>query len=187
MKKVLPLVAALFAETILHAAVERVDYADNASNVLRRQTEESNRGYAVSGSSFIALGLAPHVEFPALDCEVAGLRFNLLTGDHTDVYGLDFGVLGNFVKREIGGLQVAGLFNVVGESGGALQVAGVFNNCKGGFSGVQIGAVNVAEKCTGLQLGLVNRAYRMTGVQAGLLNLIDTSAVSIFPIVNFSF
>ena len=179
--------AALFAGTAIHAAVERVDFAESGSNVIRRQTEEANRGFAVSGTSFFALGLAPRVEFPPLDYDVTGLRLNLLIGDHTDVYGLDVGVLGNFVKREIGGLQVAGLFNVVGESGGALQLACICNNCKGIFSGAQIGAVNVAEKCTGLQLGLVNRAYRLSGVQVGLLNFIDTSAVSLFPIVNFSF
>lgn len=180
-------IAALVAGTALHAAAERVDYADSGSNVLRRQAEETNRGNAVSGTSFVAVGIAPRVELPSLDYEITGLRLNLLVGDHTDVYGLDVGVLGNFVKREIGGLQVAGLFNVVGESGGALQFACICNNCKGIFSGAQIGAVNVAEKCTGLQLGLVNRAYRMSGVQVGLLNFIDTSAVSIFPIVNFSF
>lgn len=172
---------------VVHAEAVRVDYAETGSNVLRRQTEETNRGYAVSGTSFIALGFAPRLEFPSLDYDIVGLRLNLLIGDHTDVYGLDAGVLGNFVKREIGGLQIAGLFNVVGESGGAVQLACVCNNCKGIFSGAQIGLVNVAEKCTGLQVGLINRSYSMSGVQIGLLNFIDMSSVSVFPLANFSF
>lgn len=178
---------ALIAGFAAFGAVERVDYAGAGSNVQRRRAESEQRGFEVSGSSFAAFGIAPELEWPSADCEIAGFRFNLFAGDHVDVYGFDLGVFGNFVKREVGGLQIAGLFNVVGESGGALQMSVACNYCKGDFGGVQAGAVNVAEKGRGLQIGLVNRANILYGVQIGLANFIDASPVPFFPLVNCAF
>ena len=168
-------------------AVERVDYVSDGSNVKRRQMESENRGYAVSGSSPIAFGIAPKIEWPAAGYEITGFRFNLFAGEHVDVYGLDIGIFGNFVKREVGGLQIAGLFNAVGESDCTVQIAAASNYCSGDFGGVQVGLVNVVEKGRGLQVGLVNRANILYGVQIGLANFIDASTVRFFPVVNCAF
>ena len=168
-------------------AVERVDYSVEGSNVQRRQIESFNRGFSVSGSSIAALGIAPALEWPPADYDITGFRFNIFAGEHIDVYGLDLGLFGNFVKREIGGLQIAGLFNVAGESDCAVQVAAICNNCTGDFGGVQLSAVNVTEKGRGLQVGLVNRANILYGVQIGLANFIDASSVRFFPFVNCAF
>lgn len=168
-------------------AVERVDYAATGSNVQRRRAESEQRGFEVADSSFAAFGIVPALEWPTADHEIDGFRFNLFAGEYVDVYGFDFGVFGNFVKREVGGLQIAGLFNVVGESDGALQIAAACNYCKGDFGGVQVGLVNVTEKGRGLQVGLVNRANILYGVQIGLANFIDASTVRFFPIVNCAF
>lgn len=178
---------ALIASLAAFGEVERVDYASTGSNVQRRRAESEQRGFEVSGSSFAAFGIVPALEWPAANSEVDGFRFNLFAGEHVDVYGFDLGVFGNFVRREVGGLQIAGLFNIVGESDGALQIAVACNYCKGDFGGVQVGLVNVTEKGRGLQLGLVNRANILYGVQIGLANFIDASPVSFFPIVNCAF
>ena len=178
---------ALIAGFTALGAVERVDYAGTGSNVQRRRVESEQRGIVVAGSSFAAIGIATALEWPTADYEIDGFRFNLFAGEHVDVYGFDFGVFGNFVKREVGGLQVAGLFNAIGESDGALQIAAACNYCKGDFGGVQVGIVNVTEKGRGLQVGLVNRANILYGVQIGLANFIDASSVRFFPIVNCAF
>jgi len=180
------LIAAIVATSCVLAAVERVDFTDG-SNVQRRRAASDNRGYAVAGSSVAAFAIAPIVEWPAADYAVTGFRFDLFAGDHVDVYGLDIGLVGNFVKREIGGLQLAGLFNVVGESDCAVQVAAACNYCKGDFGGVQVGLVNVTEKGRGVQVGLVNRANILYGVQIGIGNFIDASPVRFFPLVNCAF
>ena len=179
-------VVALAVATCAIAAAERVDYV-TGSNVQRRQMAAENRGVSVAGSSPIALAFAPGVECPAADYDVTGFRFSLFAGDHVDVYGLDIGIFGNFVKREVGGLQISGLFNVVGESDCAVQIAAACNYCKGDFGGVQIGLVNVVEKGRGVQVGLVNRANILYGVQIGVLNFIEASTVSVFPILNCAF
>lgn len=157
------------------------------SNVRQRRQIEEEKGFAPAGMSFAAFSLAPSLEWPARDYAVTGFRFDLFVGDHVDVYGLDLGVLGNFTKREIGGLQIAGLFNIVGESCETLQIACLVNNCKGSFSGAQVGLMNIVEEGCGVQFGLVNRAYSLSGVQIGLANMIEKSHVPFFPFMNFSF
>lgn len=183
-KRSLCCVAALLVGVL--GAVDRVDYVDG-SNVQRRQMDAANRGYAVAGSSVAAFAVAPSLEWPAADYAITGFRFDLFAGEHVDVYGLDLGVVGNFVKREIGGLQLAGLFNVVGESDCAFQIAAACNYCKGDYGGVQVGLVNVTEKGRGVQIGLVNRANILYGVQIGIANFINASPVRFFPVVNCAF
>lgn len=178
---------ALLAGCTAFGVVERVEYASTNSNVQRRKVESEQRGFEVAGSSSVAFGIVPALEWPATDYEITGFRFSLFAGEHVDVYGVDLGIFGNFVKREVGGLQIAGLFNVVGESDGAFQVAAACNYCPGDFGGVQIGAVNVVEKGRGVQIGVVNRANILYGVQIGVLNIIDSSSVQCFPIINCAF
>ena len=186
-KKMMMLAAVVTVATSAFSVVERVDYSDSGSNVQRRRVESEQRGYAVSGSSPVAFAIAPRLEWPSADCEVTGFRLSLFAGDHVDVYGLDLGVVGNFVKREVGGLQIGGLFNAVGEADCVFQVAVACNYCSGNFGGVQIGIVNITEKGRGLQFGLVNRANLFYGVQVGLANFNGASPVSFFPLVNCAF
>lgn len=168
-------------------AVERVDYTGTGSNVQKRQFAGENNGFSVAGSSFVSFGVAPRLQWPSADYEITGFRLNLFTGEHVDVYGLDFGVIGNFVKREIGGVQMAGVFNVVGESGGALQFATLCNYCKGDFGGVQLGLINITEKGRGFQLGIVNWADILYGVQVGVINYNAASSLPIAPFFNCAF
>jgi hypothetical protein len=168
-------------------AVERVDYTETGSNVQKRQFAGENNGFSVAGSSFVAFGVAPMVEWPSADYEIKGFRLNLFLADHMDVYGLDIGVLGNFVEREIGGVQIAGVFNAVGESGGTLQFAILCNHCKGDFAGAQFGFVNITEKGRGFQFGIINRANILDGVQLGVINYNASSSLPIAPFFNCAF
>ena len=167
--------------------VERVDYAGSGSNVHQRQLAGENKCFSISGTSVFAFGVAPKLEWPSADYEIKGLRLNVFGGEHVDVYGLDVGVFGNFVKREIGGVQLAGVFNVAGESDFALQMCSLCNYCSGDFGGVQIGAVNTVEKGRGLQVGVVNCANILYGVQIGVLNYNAASSLAFMPFVNCAF
>ena len=181
------MVVAMTLVTSAFSAVERADYSDSGSNVQRRRMESEQRGYAASDSASVAFAIAPRLEWPSAEYEVKGFRLSFFAGDHVDVYGLDLGVVGNFVKREVGGLQIGGLFNAVGEADCAFQVAAACNYCSGDFGGVQIGFVNIAEKGRGLQVGLVNRSNLFYGVQIGLANFNGASFARFFPIVNCAF
>ena len=171
----------------LFGAIERVDYSATSSKVQRRQLAGENSGFTVAGASIVSFGVALRLQWPSADYEITGFRLNLFTGEHVDVYGLDFGVIGNFVKREIGGVQMAGVFNVVGESGGALQFATLCNYCKGDFGGVQLGLINITEKGRGFQLGIVNWADILYGVQVGVINYNAASSLPIAPFFNCAF
>ena len=179
--------ASLFALTCnVTAEVVRIDYLPT-SNVQQRRSVDDERGFEVAGSSYVAFALAPLVELPSREYDVSGFRFSLLVGEHTDVYGLDIGLLGSMVKREVGGIQLSGLFNVIGESSGVLQVAAAVNNCRGSFAGVQVGAINIVEKGCGVQIGFLNRANSLEGIQIGVLNFIENSSVPFLPLANLSF
>lgn len=164
----------------------RTGYA-STSNVQRRQGETDVTYCDVYGNSYAAIALFPSFEAPCVNYEIDGFRLNIGVGEHVDVYGLDLGVIGNIVRREVGGVQIGLLFNAAGESGGALQIAAICNYVTGDFSGAQIGLFNVAEKGCGLQVGLVNRSVSFQGLQIGVLNFNEASSVPFFPVVNFAF
>lgn len=134
-----------------------------------------------------AVGLTPHVEYPTCQQWISPFRLNVLVGEHLDVYGLDIGLIGNFVTREFGGLQISGVFNDVGEACASVQIAGVLNNCHGVMKGLQVGVVNLAEKGTGCQVGAINYANNLHGLQIGVLNIIRASVCPTLPVLNFAF
>lgn len=135
---------------------------------------------ASAALSPLSVGLLPPVQFPPSDFSVTGVRASLLWGRHRDVYGLDFGLLGNITDQSFTGIGVSGLFNathgtthVIG-----LQAAGLanFNTNKTRVYGLQLAALlnkNDAESSlTGVQFALVNLSPNMNvyGIQAGIYN-----------------
>jgi len=103
------------------------------------------------------------------------------------------------------GLQVAAAANIATHIAG-VQVAAIFNESERGFSGLQVGGVNVAENridtCSGVQLGAVNATgIASFCVQVGVINMVDGGSgvqfglwnsnpdgfLPYFPILNFSF
>ena len=146
---------------------------------------------ASEGSWPIAIAIAPPLEVPGADQNIAGLRLNLLAARHRNVAFIDIGTLAGMVTEEAYGVQVVGLWNSVGSARGALQVAGCVNRCygdcygaqltglhsrsEGTFVGFQAGAVCEAGTLKGLQIGLVNRTSNSSGVQVGIVNYAEQS------------
>lgn len=124
-----------------------------------------------------SLSLFPAAEFPPCDWDVVFLRINLLVGRHRNMYGFDFGSIGNETTGEFVGIQSAGFYNKVGWSEGALQFAGIMNRSERDFVGLQSALVNITDgTMAGFQLGLVNRAARLDGLQIGLFNIAETGS-----------
>lgn len=164
-----------------------------------------------------ATALVPSVQTPAANEDVALMRVSLVCGRHRNVYGLDFGVIGNITDAEMVGCGIAFVFNWSGNSRSAFQFAGVLNrsdrdftgmqtalvvnnveqdfvglqgalaNLTDGLSGMQFGGFNKIRTGTGFQLGAVNVAEQFTGVQIGVLNLNLDSPVPLAPIFNCYF
>lgn len=102
------------------------------------------------------------------------LSFNVLLGSHSNVYGLEFGGLGNILKRHLYGVQLAGLFNIVGARTAGLQASGLFNITGDAVHGIQAtGIFNLAKQTNGLQSsGIFNLTQRLNGLQvAGISNM----------------
>ena len=62
--------------------------------------------FASSAISPIAIGLVPPIQFPSDEFTITGLRASVLWGHHRDMYGLDFGVLGNITDQTYTGIGV---------------------------------------------------------------------------------
>ena len=164
-----------------------------------------------------AAALVPSAQMPPADKDIALMRASLICGRHRNVYGLDFGVVGNITDEEMLGCGIAFIFNRSGNSRSAFQFAGglnrsdrdfkglqmalVVNDVERNFIGLQIGLADIADALagmqfggfnkvrsgTGLQLGAVNVAEQFTGVQIGVLNLNLDSPVPLAPIFNCYF
>ncbi len=147
----------------------------------------------------VALAIIPPVQFPPSDFGVTGLRVSVLYGHHRDVYGFDFGLLGNVTDQRFVGLAVAGGTNIhygmttiVGlEAAGGVnyskekttvtgvQIAGGLNVIGGessvnGFQVAVLGNVAAHTTIRGAQIGLYNRARSVYGFQIGLVNDTDS-------------
>lgn len=121
-------------------------------------------------------------------------------GDRSDLDGLQFSGVLNFVRDNVTGFQFSGGFNVAMRNSMAGMIAGISNTVMGNFSGVQLaGFANEGRRSVtgvqistlfnttrglldGLQLGAFNRAAMLAGrnslqptssrgVQIGLVNL----------------
>jgi len=145
------------------------------------------------------------VQAPPDNYDVKGFRFGIFYSECVNFDGLDINGLVGLTTGHAQGLQLAGLVNYSMGSGMGLQIAPV-NVVEGGFTGVQLGAVNYAGTLPGaigkgfqvgvfngaswykgLQLGAINYCETMYGVQIGLINIIANKDWSFLPIVNAAF
>ncbi len=171
----------------------------------------ASRSFASSSISPIAIGILPPIQFPSDEFTVTGLRLSALWGHHRDLYGFDFGGLGNITEQTFTGVGISGLANLTHGQAKiiGLQLAGVLNMAtqKMDVYGLQIaGGLNLLEaesKVVGLQvailgnhgpntnvygaqLGLYNRARTVYGFQIGLVNFAkDLHGIQI-GLINFN-
>jgi hypothetical protein len=166
--------------------------------------------FSASSITPLSVGIAPPVQFPSQNFTITGLRLSALWGHHKDLYGLDFGLIGNITDQDFAGLAVSGLFNkttgnttVLG-----LQLAGLGNmntkktsiiglqaalgaNINSGDTdliGVQLAMANLSTYTDifGLQLGLYNRAKEVYGFQIGIVNIADNLHGIQIGLINFN-
>ena len=158
----------------------------------------------------LSLGLVSPVQFPPQDYTITGARLSLLYGNHSNLYGLDLGLVGNITQQNFVGIGLAGGFNttlgttrIIG-----LQAAGVgnfntkklsvygvqlalFTNYNMGEAevfGLQLSAANLSDFTTiyGLQAGLYNKAKVVYGFQIGLVNVASSLHGVQIGLLNFN-
>lgn len=158
----------------------------------------------------IGLSLLAPVQLPPTSFSIAGVRASALWGHHRDVYGFDFGGIGNITDISFGGTAVAGVFNlnkgvstVVGiQAAGlgninvnkatiiGLQVSGFLNSnqAESSLIGFQVAPINYSPytKVGGLQAGLYNRSRAVYGFQIGLVNMTDSLHGIQVGLINFN-
>ncbi len=150
---------------------------------------------AQAALSPISVNILSPVQFPPSDFSVTGARVSALWGKHRDVYGLDFGLIGNITDQDFVGLAVSGLFNLTRGQTTAIgaQLAGLanvnmqktavyglqlalglnYNDAASSVTGLQFALANVAAHTDirGFQVGIYNRAQEVYGLQIGLVNV----------------
>ena len=157
----------------------------------------------------IAVAIVPPIQFPGSDFDVTGLRMSALWGNQKNVYGLDFGLIGNMTEGQMTGIAVSGVFNLnKGQTTGVLlqaaglgnfnvnkariygvQVAGIINSnrAESVVGGLQLALVNLGPytNIRGVQAGVYNRAHDVVGIQIGLVNVADTLHGIQIGLINF--
>lgn len=143
----------------------------------------------------VSISIIPPVQFPPEDFSITGVRASVLWGRHRDLYGLDFGLIGNVTEQSFVGLGVSGVFNYTKGSTTilGLQLAGLanyntnktnvfglqaalganYNTAASSITGLQLSIANLSEFTTiyGIQLGVYNSALEVYGLQIGLVNV----------------
>jgi hypothetical protein len=159
----------------------------------------------------VAVSIIPPVQFPPSEFTVTGVRASVLWGHHRDLYGLDFGLLGNITEISFVGAAVSGIFNVTHGMTTiiGLQAAGLanFNTQKTTVLGLQLALginSNEAESSVtgvqaalfanlsahtniyGLQMGIYNKAQDVYGLQVGIVNVASNLHGLQIGLVNFN-
>lgn len=158
----------------------------------------------------LSLSLVPPVQFPSSEYTITGARVSLLFGHHRDLYGLDFGVLGNITDQDFHGLAVSGLFNVTKGTTTVvgLQAAGIINantnktkiiglqialmanyqEAASTLAGLELAVLNLAKftDVYGAQIGIYNQAQDVYGFQIGLVNVASSLHGIQIGLVNFN-
>lgn len=146
-------------------------------------------------TSPLGVAIIPPLQFPHYTFSVSGARVSALWGGHSNVYGLDFGVIGNITDNRFAGIGVSGVFNLTKSDATIvlLQAAGIANvNAKVHIYGFQLAAVmnyNSAESnLAGFQVALVNYSPFMTmiGAQIGLFNQAKTVHGFQIGVINYT-
>ncbi len=156
--------------------------------------QEQDRAYTPFMLSFVT-----PIQVPFRDFDVGGLRISAIYGECHDFDGLDLGFVGHATGHG-NGLQSCAV-NIVDGDGLGLQANWLCGYVKGEYKGLQVGAVNYAEKAQaiqigfyngaqhieGCQIGVINTTRTMIGVQIGLINVIQDNDVPFLPIINMYF
>jgi hypothetical protein len=160
-------------------------------------------------TSPLGIAIVPPLQFPHSTFSVSGARVSVLWGAHSNVYGIDVGVLGNITDNKFVGIAVSGVANVTKADATiiGLQAAGIANmNQKAHVYGLQVAAVlnyNYAESSlvgfqvalgnyspfmtvTGAQIGIYNQARTVYGFQIGLVNYVENLHGLQIGLVNFN-
>lgn len=155
----------------------------------------STNAEAAASVTPVSVAIVPPIQFPSDEFTITGARLSVLWGRHRDLYGLDFGAIGNITTQSFVGVGISGIFNYTEGMTRilALQAAGVANistqktqvyglQVAGGMNwvtaestvvGVQaalIGNHSPSTNIYGAQIGLYNRAKEVYGLQIGLVN-----------------
>jgi hypothetical protein len=158
----------------------------------------------------LSVGIFPPVQFPPSDFGVTGVRASLLWGNHRDMYGLDFGLLGNVTQQDFVGVGLSGVFNLTRGTTRAigLQAAGItnmnfnktyiygvqvaallnYNEAESVVSGLQLSLVNISKftNIYGVQFGLYNQAQDVYGLQIGVVNIAKNLHGLQIGLINFN-
>lgn len=166
---------------------------------------------AYAAFSPLAAAILAPVQFPANDFAISGLRASVIWGQHRNIYGFDFGGIGNITEQDFGGIGVSGIFNATRGNTVilGLQAAGVTNYNTGkvrlvgfqlagglninkaestalGFQIAPLGNVSPFTKVYGMQVGLYNSANEVYGFQIGLINSAELLHGIQIGLVNFN-
>lgn len=102
---------------------------------------------------------------PNFESSVYGLRLDLGWGSYAETYGIEGGLFCR--SGDFGGIAAPLIANCTSHTAGGLLVAAV-NYSKGDVYGVQIGAVNIAERLHGVQIGFLN--FNGSGITLPIIN-----------------
>ncbi len=147
-----------------------------------------------AGDTPFQLSLLTPVQVPPADWDVNGLAINLLYGTSHNFKGLSIGGLATRTTGRADGLMIATLANVVESDSTSLQISFGVNYTEFAFTGLQIGAVNIAafddnagaeafqiaalynyaNSINGVQISvLINHAKFIKGLQIGTINIAE--------------
>lgn len=143
----------------------------------------------------VSVAIVPPIQFPNDEFSITGVRVSGLWGRHRDLYGLDFGLLGNITEQSFVGIGVSGIFNYTKGNTliTGLQLAGLanyntnktnviglqaalgvnYNTAASTITGLQLSLANLSDFTTiyGFQVGIYNSALEVYGIQIGLINM----------------
>ena len=145
-----------------------------------------------AGEAAFQASLTPDIAVQSKDTQINGLCLSVW-GENPQ-HALALGIVNGSTGNDSMGLSWAFIANYSDTYTGV--DLGLINWSKTKFTGIQWGAVNVANELHGLQMGWVNYAENLRGVQIGFVNVArnnpwftefpDKLATG-FPFVNWSF
>lgn len=118
------------------------------------------------------------------------LSFNVFYGINGGLNGLEIGLMGNSIKRNVHGLQVGGFFNTAGGHLYGTQISALLNITKGEVVGLQVsGLWNLGSNIYGSQVSILSNIARdLYGMQfTWLINAAtDVYGLQISGLFNFA-
>jgi len=166
--------------------------------------------FAKAAFSPLSVSILPPVQFPGEDFSITGARLSVIYGQHRDIYGFDFGLVGNITEQDFVGTGISGIFNwtrgnttilgvqaagITNVNTSKINVVGVqlaailnYNTGEGSVTGLQLALGNLGEHLNiyGIQAGIYNKAQAVYGVQIGLINYTESLHGIQIGLVNFN-